>query len=210
MSDILVSWVDGIPGAVVPVDDRGLQYGDGLFETMLIRHGRVRFLEAHLARLAQGCLRLGIPLARGRRFASGDPERGFRQRPRSPQTAGHARQRSARLRAARPDGSAARDDRIRGRPDDHVARGCAAARGTTHGGRESRARRHQASQSAGECARGTRSAARGLLRCTAAGHGGTRGRRLDVQCVPGERRSDRHAARRPRGRSRCDARHRAA
>lgn len=63
MSDILASWVDGIPGAVVPVDDRGLQYGDGLFETMLIRHGRVRFLEAHLARLAQGCLRLGIPLA---------------------------------------------------------------------------------------------------------------------------------------------------
>ena len=63
MSDILGSWVDGVPGAVVPIDDRGLQYGDGLFETMLIRRGRVRFLEAHLARLAQGCLRLGIPLA---------------------------------------------------------------------------------------------------------------------------------------------------
>ena len=62
MSDILGSWVDGIPGAAVPVDDRGLQYGDGLFETMLIRQGRVRFLEAHLSRLAQGCLRLGIPL----------------------------------------------------------------------------------------------------------------------------------------------------
>jgi 4-amino-4-deoxychorismate lyase len=63
MSDILGSWVDGVPGAVVPIDDRGLQYGDGLFETMLIRRGGVRFLEAHLARLTQGCLRLGIPLA---------------------------------------------------------------------------------------------------------------------------------------------------
>ena len=60
---MLGSWVDGTPGDMVPIDDRGLQYGDGLFETMLIRHGRVRFLEAHLARLAQGCLRLGIPLA---------------------------------------------------------------------------------------------------------------------------------------------------
>jgi len=63
MSEILASWVDGIPAVAVPVDDRGLQYGDGLFETMLIRHGRVRFLEAHLLRLTQGCLRLGIPLA---------------------------------------------------------------------------------------------------------------------------------------------------
>lgn len=63
MSEILGSWVDGVPGASVPVDDRGLQYGDGLFETMFIRRGRVRFLEVHLARLADGCMRLGIPLA---------------------------------------------------------------------------------------------------------------------------------------------------
>jgi 4-amino-4-deoxychorismate lyase len=62
MSAILGSWVDGIPGATVPVDDRGLQYGDGLFETMLIRRGGVRFLEAHLARLSLGCARLAIPL----------------------------------------------------------------------------------------------------------------------------------------------------
>ena len=61
MSDILGSWIDGVPGTTVPADDRGLQYGDGLFETMLVRGGRVRFLEAHLARLALGCARLGIP-----------------------------------------------------------------------------------------------------------------------------------------------------
>jgi 4-amino-4-deoxychorismate lyase len=63
MSEILGSWVDGVPGTTVPLDDRGLQYGDGLFETMLVGSGRVRFLDSHLARLAHGCERLGIPLA---------------------------------------------------------------------------------------------------------------------------------------------------
>jgi 4-amino-4-deoxychorismate lyase len=53
-------WVDGVAGGVVPVDDRGLQYGDGLFETILVRDGTPRFLAAHLARLARGCARLGI------------------------------------------------------------------------------------------------------------------------------------------------------
>jgi 4-amino-4-deoxychorismate lyase len=57
---VLGSWVDGVPGSTVPLDDRGLQYGDGLFETMSIRGGRVRFLDAHLARLAGGCERLGL------------------------------------------------------------------------------------------------------------------------------------------------------
>lgn len=62
MSGPLGSWVDGVPGSSVPIDDRGLQYGDGLFETLRIRGGRVRFLDAHLARLTLGCERLGIPL----------------------------------------------------------------------------------------------------------------------------------------------------
>jgi 4-amino-4-deoxychorismate lyase len=57
---VLGSWVDGVPGSTVPLDDRGLQYGDGLFETMTIRGGRVRFLDAHLVRLGSGCERLGI------------------------------------------------------------------------------------------------------------------------------------------------------
>jgi 4-amino-4-deoxychorismate lyase len=57
---VLGSWVDGAPGSTVPLDDRGLQYGDGLFETMTIRGGRVRFLDAHLARLGSGCERLGL------------------------------------------------------------------------------------------------------------------------------------------------------
>jgi 4-amino-4-deoxychorismate lyase len=56
----LQSWVDGVSGAGLPADDRGLAYGDGLFETILVRNGTPRFLEAHLARLAAGCKRLGI------------------------------------------------------------------------------------------------------------------------------------------------------
>jgi len=60
MSTVLGSWVDGVAGAVLPVDDRGLQYGDGVFETVLVRGKRARFLEAHLQRLSRGCARLGI------------------------------------------------------------------------------------------------------------------------------------------------------
>jgi 4-amino-4-deoxychorismate lyase len=40
--------------------DRGLMYGDGLFETMLARGGRIRFEELHRARLDSGCRRLAI------------------------------------------------------------------------------------------------------------------------------------------------------
>jgi 4-amino-4-deoxychorismate lyase len=60
MSDLLRSWVDGVEGGLVPIDDRGLQYGDGLFETMRVRARRVRFLESHLSRLRLGCQRLSI------------------------------------------------------------------------------------------------------------------------------------------------------
>ncbi|HEX5339788.1 MAG TPA: aminodeoxychorismate lyase [Gammaproteobacteria bacterium] len=51
-------WINGEPGAQVAVDDRGLQYGDGLFETLAVRQGRVALLEYHLQRLARGCARL--------------------------------------------------------------------------------------------------------------------------------------------------------
>lgn len=52
--------VDGKRAASVDVLDRGLQYGDGLFETLTARAGVVRFLALHLERLSEGCLRLGI------------------------------------------------------------------------------------------------------------------------------------------------------
>jgi len=56
-----VCWIDGVPGDALPADDRAIHYGDGLFETIAVREKRPRFLEAHLARLSQGCARLAIP-----------------------------------------------------------------------------------------------------------------------------------------------------
>ncbi len=47
-------------GHALPLNDRGFQYGDGLFETARLERGAVRFLEAHLARLRDGCARLHI------------------------------------------------------------------------------------------------------------------------------------------------------
>ena len=53
--------INGEEHATLPVTDRGLLYGDGLFETLAVRGGQCRFRDAHLDRLAQGCRRLGIP-----------------------------------------------------------------------------------------------------------------------------------------------------
>jgi 4-amino-4-deoxychorismate lyase len=42
--------------------DRGLQYGDGLFETMAVFQGTPRFWQTHMDRLAAGCETLGLPM----------------------------------------------------------------------------------------------------------------------------------------------------
>lgn len=52
--------VDGIPGDAVPLDDRGFNYGDGLFETIALRRGEPRHWLRHLARLSEGAARLGF------------------------------------------------------------------------------------------------------------------------------------------------------
>ncbi len=57
----LACWVDGHEQSALPTDDRGLQYGDGLFETIVLRAGKARFIAAHCERLAQGCATLRIP-----------------------------------------------------------------------------------------------------------------------------------------------------
>ncbi|HVY23814.1 MAG TPA: aminodeoxychorismate lyase [Steroidobacteraceae bacterium] len=44
--------------AAIHMDDRGLLYGDGLFETMLLCKGRARFLDDHMQRLFAGMVRL--------------------------------------------------------------------------------------------------------------------------------------------------------
>jgi 4-amino-4-deoxychorismate lyase len=55
-----VLWVNGICQDYIPVTDRGLQYGDGLFETLEIWQGHPLFWQAHLSRLLEGCSRLHI------------------------------------------------------------------------------------------------------------------------------------------------------
>jgi 4-amino-4-deoxychorismate lyase len=42
------------------LDDRGFQYGDGLFETIAVRHGEPRLWPYHLERLSAGCARLSL------------------------------------------------------------------------------------------------------------------------------------------------------
>ena len=58
----MLSWVDGAPATQLSVQDRGLAYGDGLFETIAVRAAQPVLSERHLARLAEGCARLAIPL----------------------------------------------------------------------------------------------------------------------------------------------------
>ncbi len=48
------------PQAVVPINDRGLLYGDGLFETMRVCQDRVFRLAQHLERMMRGADFLGI------------------------------------------------------------------------------------------------------------------------------------------------------
>jgi len=55
------AWVDGQPASAIGVVNRGLAYGDGLFETIRVRATRLSLLERHLERLAHGCARLGLP-----------------------------------------------------------------------------------------------------------------------------------------------------
>ena len=55
------AWINGQPSATIALADRGLAYGDGLFETIRVRDGHANLLERHLARLQDGCQRLAIP-----------------------------------------------------------------------------------------------------------------------------------------------------
>jgi branched-subunit amino acid aminotransferase/4-amino-4-deoxychorismate lyase len=60
-----IAWVDdqwGPPGALsLPLDDRGLSLGDGVFETLLLRDGTPRALDEHLQRWQAGARLLQLP-----------------------------------------------------------------------------------------------------------------------------------------------------
>ncbi|WP_049620868.1 aminodeoxychorismate lyase [Frateuria defendens] len=53
--------VDGQAQDRVSVFDRGLSYGDGLFETLRFEAGEAPLWPRHMQRLASGCERLGLP-----------------------------------------------------------------------------------------------------------------------------------------------------
>lgn len=56
----MLSWLDGRPSDAIGLQNRGLAYGDGVFETIAVRNGRPLLLERHLQRLQLGCERLAI------------------------------------------------------------------------------------------------------------------------------------------------------
>lgn len=52
--------LNGQPATAISLQDRGLAYGDGLFETILVRNGIPLLLDQHLIRLQRGCSVLGL------------------------------------------------------------------------------------------------------------------------------------------------------
>ncbi len=61
MSQGELVWIDGQSEPVAALD-RGLHFGDGLFETIACVRGAPRFLRRHMERLTLGCARLHIPI----------------------------------------------------------------------------------------------------------------------------------------------------
>lgn len=54
--------INGKPSDSIASSDRGLQYGDGLFETIAIKNGECEHWHEHMSRLSNGCQRLNIPI----------------------------------------------------------------------------------------------------------------------------------------------------
>lgn len=61
----LVAWKD----AQVPIEDRGLQFGESVYEVLPVVAGSVRFLDAHIDRMRGGLTSLAIDLQ-----AEGEPD----------------------------------------------------------------------------------------------------------------------------------------
>lgn len=55
-------WVNGGAAECLPLTDRGLLYGDGVWETLLVKAGQPQFLDWHLERLRHGLQVLQIAL----------------------------------------------------------------------------------------------------------------------------------------------------
>lgn len=59
-SSLLNCLINGEPGHALAASDRGLGYGDGVFETVAIVAGQPALWDLHLKRLTIGCVQLGF------------------------------------------------------------------------------------------------------------------------------------------------------
>lgn len=53
-------WINGQQQSQIDVRDRGFAYGDGIFETVQVLHGKAQLLERHVRRMKEGAQRLGL------------------------------------------------------------------------------------------------------------------------------------------------------
>ena len=53
------TWINGLAADPTLGKDRGLQFGDGLFETIAVINGVPRLWERHFFRLQDGCEQIG-------------------------------------------------------------------------------------------------------------------------------------------------------
>lgn len=63
------SLINGLVDHQLNAFDRGLNYGDGLFETIAIRNGKPLLWDAHIERMSKGAQRLAIPFEQQTRNA---------------------------------------------------------------------------------------------------------------------------------------------
>ncbi|MEM8563358.1 MAG: aminodeoxychorismate lyase [Pseudomonadota bacterium] len=61
MSGDTITWLNGHQADFLPLPDRATDFGDGLFETLLLKRGQPLYLERHLARLSRGSAALFFP-----------------------------------------------------------------------------------------------------------------------------------------------------
>ncbi len=54
--------INGVEANAISSLDRGLHYGDGLFETIAVKNGKLQLWHQHMQRLLEGCERLGFPV----------------------------------------------------------------------------------------------------------------------------------------------------
>jgi len=55
-----IAFINGKEQSRISISNRNFQYGDGLFETCVVKDNQILFWEKHLSRLNEGCKKLKI------------------------------------------------------------------------------------------------------------------------------------------------------